>query len=200
MALGVEWAASVTWRWADAAATVRSAAADAAAAVLAAQQQQYVHRQQQPYQQQYVRQQKQQLQPHRSSHHASPKWRIGGPFDCGSNATGWYQEESPPPPNSPMGGVYQCKRCARLGHMAEICTTPQRFEGTCNSCGEYGHRPYNCITNTSNLTYHKHAHASVISYPSGFSWGGSGNMPWPRQQQQQQLMVNGTMPWPQQQP
>ena len=103
-----------------------------------------------PNKQQYVRQQHQLLQPHRSSHHASPKWGIGGPFDCGSNATGWYQEESPPPLNSPMGGVYQCKRCGRLGHMAQICTTPQRFEGTCNSCGQYGHRHHNCITNTNN--------------------------------------------------
>ena len=93
------------------------------------QQQRYVHRQQQqqqqqPYQQQYVRQQQQLLQPHHSSHHASSKWEIRGPFYCGSNATGWYQEESPPPPNSPMGSVYQCKRCGRLGHMAQICTTP----------------------------------------------------------------------------
>ena len=114
--------------------------------------QRYAHRQlqHQPHQHQYVRQQQQLLPPHRSSHHASPKWGIGGPFDCGSNATGWYQEESPPPPNTPMGGVYQCKRCGRLGHMAQICTTPQRFEGTCNSCGQYGHRHHNCITNTNN--------------------------------------------------
>ena len=136
-------------------------------------QQQYVDRQQQqqqqPYQQQYVRQQQQLLQPHCSFHHASPKWGIGGPFDYGSTATGWYQEESPPPPNSPMGSVCQCKRCGRLGHMAQICTTPQRFEGTCNSCGQYGHRHHNCITNTYHNT---HAHANVISYPNGFNWGG----------------------------
>ena len=65
------------------------------------QQQQYVHRQQQhqqPYQQQYVRPRQQLLQPHHSSHHASPKWGIGGAFECGSNARGWYQEESPPRP------------------------------------------------------------------------------------------------------
>ena len=143
----------------------------------------------QPYQQQL-------LQPHHSFHHASPKCGIGGPFDCGSNATGWYQEESPLPPNSPMDNVYQCKRCGRLGHMAQICTTPQRFEGTCNSCGQYGHRYHNCITNK----YHTHAHAKVISYPSGFSRRGSRNMPCPRQQQQQQAIVNGTMPWSQKQP
>ena len=135
-------------------------------------QQQYVHRQQQqqqPYQQQYVRQQQQLLQPHHSSHHVSPKWGIGGPFDCGSNATGWYQEESPPPPSSPMGSVCQCKRCGgRLGYMAQIVTTPQRFEGACNSCGQYGHRHHNCITNK----YNTHAHANVINYPSGFNWGG----------------------------
>ena len=83
--------------------------------------------------------------------------------------------------------------------MAEICTIPQGFEGTCNSCGYYGHHPNNCITNKSNLTYHTHAHVNAISYPSGFSWGGSGNMPWSRQQQQQQLMVNDAMLWPQQQ-
>ena len=121
---------------------------------------------------------------------------IGGPFDYCSNATGWYQEESPPPPNSPMGSVYQCKRCGRLGHMAQICTTPQRFEGTCNSCGQYGHRYHSCVANK----YHTHAHAKVISYPSGFSRRGSGNMPCPWQQQQQQPIVNGTTPWPQQQP
>ena len=135
-------------------------------------QQQYVHRQQQqqqPYQQQYVRQQQQLLQPHHSSHHVSPKWGIGGPFDCGSNATGWYQEESPLPPSSPMGSVCQCKRCGgRLGYMAQIVTTPQRFEGACNSCGQYGHRHHNCITNK----YNTHAHANVINYPSGFNWGG----------------------------
>ena len=141
--------------------------------------QQYVHRQlqqqHQPHQQQYVRQQQQLLQPHRSSHHASPKWGIGGPFDCGSNATEWYQEESPPPPNSPMGGVYQRKRYGRLGHMAQICTTQQRFEGTCNSCGQYSHRHHNCIITN---TYHNtHAHVNVISYPSDFNWGGSGTMP-----------------------
>ena len=38
------------------------------------------------------------------------------------------------------------------------------------------------------------ASPTSISYPSGFSRGGSGNMPWPQQQQQQQLIVNGTMP------
>ena len=74
-----------------------------------------------------------------------------GPFDCGSSATGWYQEESPPPPNSPMGSVYQCKRCGRLGLMAEICTTPQRFEDTCNSCDQYGHRHYNYARVSSHL-------------------------------------------------
>ena len=139
-------------------------------------QQPFQQQQQQPYQLQYVRQQQQLLQPHNSSHHASPKWGIGGPFDCGSNATRWYQEESPPLPNSPMSSVYQCKRCGRLGHMAQICTTPQRFEGTCNSCSQYGPRHHNCITNK----YHTRAHANVTSYPRGFNWGGSGNMPWPR--------------------
>ena len=144
--------------------------------------QQQQMRQQQLYQQQTRRQPYQQelLQSHHSFHHASPKYEIGGPFDCGSNATGWCQEESPPPPNSPMGSVYQCKRCGRLGHMAQICTTPQRFEGICNSCGQYGHRYHNCITNK----YLTHGHAKVISYPSGFSRRGSGNIPCPRQQQQ----------------
>ena len=134
--------------------------------------QRYAHRQlqqqHQPHQQQYVRQHQQLLQPHRSSHHASPKWGIGGPFDCGSNATGWYQEESPPPPNSPMGGVYQCKRCGRLGHMAQICTTPQRFEGTCNSCGQYGHhRHHNCITNTNNKQQQSQMVVADVNFFSG---------------------------------
>ena len=42
--------------------------------------------------------------------------------------------------------------------------------------------------------------SKVISYPSGFSRRGSRKMPCPRQQQQQQPIVNGTMPWPQLQP
>ena len=94
-----------------------------------------------------------------------PNGGSGGPFDCGSNATRWYQEESPPPPNSPMGSVYQCKRCGGLGYIAQICTTPQRFDGTCNRCGQYGYRHHNCITNK----YPTHAHANVIRYQSGFN-------------------------------
>ena len=35
--------------------------------------------------------------------------------------------------------------------MAEICTTPQRFEGTCNSCDQYGHRHYNYARVSSHL-------------------------------------------------
>ena len=124
-----------------------------------------------------------------------PNGGSGGHFIVVLTLLGGTRRNRPPPPNSPMGSVYQCKRCGRLGHMAQICTTPQRFEGACNSCGQYGHRHHNCITNK----YHTHAHANVISYPSGFNWGGSGNMPWPRQQQQH-LMVNGPMPWPQQDP
>ena len=67
--------------------------------------QQPFHQQQQMRQQPFYQQQtrrhpyQQQLQqPRHSFHHASPKWGIGGSFGCGSNATGWYQEESPPRP------------------------------------------------------------------------------------------------------
>lgn len=105
-----------------------------------------------------------------------------------------------------MVTVYQCKRCGRFGHTAEIPTTSQRFEGTCNSCGQNGHGHFNCIRNRSVCRIFPHA--NVVS---GVSWGGSGCMPWPQQQlqaqaqaqqqlqpqPQQQLMANGTMPWKQ---
>ena len=62
---------------------------------------------------------------------------LGGPFDGGTNAGGWPQEESPP---SSKGSVPHCERCGRKGHVARICRAPSRLEGTCGTCGQYGHR------------------------------------------------------------
>ena len=52
--------------------------------------------------------------------------------------------------------------------MAQICTTLQRFEGTCKSCGQYGHRLHNCITNK----YHTLSRAlSLRNLVSGYQCG-----------------------------
>ena len=69
---------------------------------------------------------------------------LGGPFDGGTNAGGWPQEESPPSPN---GSVPHCERCGRKGHVARICGAPSRFGGICGTCGQYGHRMRYCIRN-----------------------------------------------------
>ena len=68
---------------------------------------------------------------------------VGGVYDCGRNAD-YFQTESPPPPGKPMGWVYQCQRCGRLGHEAKDCDTDRRFEGYCDVCGEYGHSAGRC--------------------------------------------------------
>ena len=51
--------------------------------------------------------------------------------------------------------------------MAQICTTPQRFEGTCNSCGQYGHRHHNCITNTNNKQQQSQMVMADVNFFSG---------------------------------
>ena len=87
-----------------------------------------------------------------SSHSSTPvhrqnRWRqilVSGPSDGGTNAGGWPQEESTPSPN---GSVPHCERCRRKGHVATICREPLRFEGTCGTCGQYGHRMRYCIQN-----------------------------------------------------
>ena len=68
---------------------------------------------------------------------------VGGIYDCGRNAD-YFQTESPPPPGKPMGWVYQCQRCGRLGHEAKDCDADRRFEGYCNICGNYGHSASRC--------------------------------------------------------
>ena len=70
------------------------------------QQQQYVHQhptrppvqasQRQEFQRQYHQQRRQQV------HNTAPKCGLGGPYDSGSNACGWYHEDFPPPPNAPI--------------------------------------------------------------------------------------------------
>ena len=85
----------------------------------------------------------------------------GGPFDGGTNAGGWPQEESPPSPN---GSVPHCERCGRKGHVARICRAPSRFEGTCGTCGQYGHRMRYCIRNQP--APHAHVVAAPVASPA----------------------------------
>ena len=82
---------------------------------------------------------------------------LGGPFDGGTNAGGWPQEESPPSSN---GSVPHCERCGRKGHVARIC----RFEGICGTCGQYGHRMRHCIRNQ--LAPHAHFVTAPVAPPA----------------------------------
>ena len=72
-----------------------------------------------------------------------PSIRVGGIYDCGSNAV-YGQEDSPPPPGAPMCAVYRCGRCGKHGHKSEHCAAPRRFAGTCGAGGQYGHMWRNC--------------------------------------------------------
>ena len=81
---------------------------------------------------------------------------LGGPFDGGTNAGGWPQKESPP---SPDGSGPHCERCGRQGHVARICRAPSRFEGICDTWGQYGHRMRYCIRNQPA------PHAHVVAAP-----------------------------------
>ena len=92
----------------------------------------------------HANRQQQQQHPRSLSNPLTANFGLGGPFDGGSNAGGWPQEESPPSSN---GSVPHCERCGRKGHMARICRAPLRFEGTCGFCGQYGHRMRHCIRN-----------------------------------------------------
>ena len=78
----------------------------------------------------HVNRHQQQQHPRSLSKPLTANFGLGGPFDGGTNAGGWPQEESPPSPN---GSVPHCERCGRKGHMARICRAPLRFEGTCGS-------------------------------------------------------------------
>ena len=112
---------------------------------------------------------RQQLQQHpRSpSKPLTANFGLGGPFDGGTNAGGWPQEESPPSSN---GSVPHCEPCGRKGHMARICRAPLRFEGTCGFCGQYGHRMRHCIRNQP--APHAHVVAAPIDGGGNGSYGG----------------------------
>ena len=149
----------------------------------------------------HPRPQQSQRQHFRHNHlqQASPKWGVGGLYDCGSNATGWHQEESPPPGGAQMGALHQCKRCGRLGHLAEICSTPQRFEGFCDCCGQYGHQRYYCMVHRSG---HTHPHANIMNFPhqagarGNFTGGGGGGTTGAFWSQGQVSNLDGANAWP----
>ena len=103
---------------------------------------------------------RQQQQQHSPSKPLTANFGLGGPFDGGTNAGGWPQEESPPSPN---GSVPHCERCGRKDHVARICRAPLRFEGTCGTCGQYGHRMRHCIRNQP--APHAHVIAAPIAPP-----------------------------------
>ena len=92
------------------------------------------------------------------------KFGLGGPFDGGTNAGEWPQEESPP---SPDGSGPHCERCGRKGHVARICRAPWRFEGICDTCGQYGHRMRYCIRNKP--APHAHVVAAPVAPPAPFA-------------------------------
>ena len=95
-------------------------------------------------------------------HNTAPKCGLGGPYDSGSNACGWCQEDSLPPPNASMGSVPRCGRCGRLDDVANICAAPLRYKGTCDLCGQFGHRWYHCVKNRSAPAP---PHANVMTSP-----------------------------------
>ena len=115
----------------------------------------------------HANRQQQQQHPRSLSNPLTANFGLGGPFDGGTNAGGWPQEESPPSPN---GSVPHCERCGRKGHMARICRAPLRFEGTCGFCGQYGHRMRHCIRNQ--LAPHAHVVAAPIDGGGNGSYGG----------------------------
>ena len=47
--------------------------------------------------------------------------------------------------------------------MARICRAPSRFEGICDTCGQYGHRMRYCIRNQS--APHAHVVAAAVAPP-----------------------------------
>ena len=107
------------------------------------------------------RQQQQQQHPRSPLKPLTANFGLGGPFDGGANAGGWPQEESPPSPN---GSVPHCERCGGKGHVARICRAPLRFEGTCGTCGQYGHRMRYCIRNQP--ASHAHVVAAPVAPPA----------------------------------
>ena len=104
----------------------------------------------------HIHRQQQQQHPRSPSKPLTAKFGLGGPFDGGTNAGGWPQEESPP---SPDGSGPHCERCGRKGHVARICRAPSKFEGICDTCGQYDHRMRYCIRNQPA------PHARVVAAP-----------------------------------
>ena len=98
-----------------------------------------------------------------SSTPVTANFSLGGPFDGGTNAGGWPQEESPPSPDSSRP---HCERCGRKGHVARICRAPSRFEGICDTCGQYGHRMRYCIQNQP--APHAHVVAAPVAPDGGY--------------------------------
>ena len=111
----------------------------------------------------HVNRQQQQQHPRSPSKPLTANFGLGGPFDGGTNAGGWPQEESPP---SPDGSRPHCERCGRKGHVARICRVPSRFEGICDTCGQYGHRMRYCIQNQP--APHAHVVAAPVAPDGGY--------------------------------
>ena len=109
----------------------------------------------------HVNRQQQQQHPRSPSKPLTANFGLGGPFDGGTNAGGWPQEESPP---SPDGSRPHCERCGRKGHVARICRAPSRFEEICDTCGQYGHRMRYCIQNQP--APHAHVVAAPVALPA----------------------------------
>ena len=72
----------------------------------------------------HANRQQQQQHPRSLSNPLTANFGLGGPFDGGTNAGGWPQEESSPSSN---GSVPHCERCGRKGYMARICRAPLRL-------------------------------------------------------------------------
>ena len=109
----------------------------------------------------HIHRQQQQQHPRSPSKPLTANFGLGGPFDGGTNAGGWPQEESPP---SPDGSGPHCERCGRKGHVARICRAPSRFEGICDTCGQYGHHMRYCIRNQP--APHAHVVAAPVAPPA----------------------------------
>ena len=117
----------------------------------------------------HIHRQQQQQHPRSPSKPLTANFGLGGPFDGGTNAGGWPQEESPP---SSDGSGPHCERCGRKGHVARICRAPSRFEGICDTCGQYGHRMRYCIRNQP--APHAHVVATPVGYHRAMQQAGNG--------------------------
>ena len=144
--------------------------------------QQYVHRQlqqqQQPHQQQYVRQQQQLLQPRHSSHHASPKWGSGGHLIVVLTLLGGTRRNRHPRPTLRWAACTSASGAEDSGIWPR--SVPLHSGSKVHATAVVSMATATTTASPTRTTTHTHAHANVISYPSGFNWGGSGTMPWPQ--------------------